>query len=44
MADVHDDITEGSELGSSYRFCEKVADHLISWTTLNDVGVSAHLQ
>ena len=35
MANIHNDVTEASELGSSYIFCEKVAEYLISWTVLN---------
>ena len=35
IADVHDDAAKASELGSTYRLCEEVANHFISWTVLN---------
>ena len=35
MADVHDDVAETSELGSSHMFCEEITNHLISWTVFN---------
>ena len=35
MADVNDDFEEKTELGPPYKFCEEIADHLISWTVLN---------
>ena len=35
MANVHDTVAEVSELGSSYRFGEEIADRFFSWTVVN---------
>ena len=34
MANVHDDVAEATELGSSYRFGKETTDHFIRWAVV----------
>ena len=35
MANVHDDVSEVTELSSTFRFGEEVTNHFISWAVVN---------